>query len=150
LTQNYTAWGLQNGAPFYAGLRDDLIVVMPDGGNSWYVNWARSEAPQKNNWMDAITKDLVEYVDTHFRTIARREGRAISGLSMGGYGSIGVGSNTPDLFISIGSTGGALEHARQPGDRMRGIPPRQPATPPRALTPEEQAAAAERRRQPNP
>src|SRR5688572_11808047 len=40
LSQNYTAWGLQNGTPFYAGLYDDLIVVMPDGGNSWYVNWA--------------------------------------------------------------------------------------------------------------
>src|SRR5687767_2859068 len=39
LTQNYTAWGLQNGTPFYAGLFDDLIVVMPDAGNSWYVNW---------------------------------------------------------------------------------------------------------------
>ena len=44
LSQNYTAWGLQNGTPFYAGLYDDLIVVMPDGGNSWYVNWATNEA----------------------------------------------------------------------------------------------------------
>ena len=42
LTQNYTAWGLTNGTPFYAGLYDDLIVVMPDGGNSWYVNWAEN------------------------------------------------------------------------------------------------------------
>ena len=32
LSQNYTAWGLSNGTPFYAGLYDDLIVVMPDGG----------------------------------------------------------------------------------------------------------------------
>lgn len=52
LTQNYTAWGLSNGAPFYAGLYDDLIVVMPDGGNSWYVNWAANEGGQKNNWED--------------------------------------------------------------------------------------------------
>ena len=53
LTQNYTAWGLANGAPFYADLYDDLIVVMPDVGNSWYVNWTESEDGQSNNWEDS-------------------------------------------------------------------------------------------------
>jgi S-formylglutathione hydrolase FrmB len=43
LTQNYTVWGLQNGAPFYAGFYSDLIVVMIDGGNSWYVNWTAAD-----------------------------------------------------------------------------------------------------------
>ena len=87
LTQNYTAWGRSNGTPFYAGLYDDLIVVMPDGGNSWYVNWAANEGGQSNNWEDHIIRDVVNHVDWNFRTIARREGRAITGLSMGGYGA---------------------------------------------------------------
>ena len=151
LTQNYTAWGLQNGAPFYAGLYDDLIVVMLDGGNSWYVNWSASEAGQKNDWADYIVRDAIGHVDATFRTIARREGRALAGLSMGGYGSIMLGLRYPDLFVSIGTTSGALEHARQAADRLRGKPPRGPApAPQRPLSPEEQAAAAERRRQPNP
>jgi S-formylglutathione hydrolase FrmB len=150
LTQNYTAWGIQNGAPFYAALYDDLIVAMLDGGNSWYVNWAVSDGGQKNNWEDSIIKDAIGHVDAHFRTIARREGRAIAGLSMGGFGAIMLGLKHPDLFVSVGSTSGALEHARQAADRLRGIAPSQPAAPAREVSPEEQAAAAERRRQPNP
>jgi len=41
LTSNYRAW-VRYGAPRYASAYD-LIVVMPDGGNSWYINWAKSE-----------------------------------------------------------------------------------------------------------
>ncbi len=149
LTQNYTVWGLQNGTPFYAGLYNDLIVVMPDGGNSWYVNWTVNEAGQKNNWEDHIIRDVVGHVDWNYRTIARREGRAIAGLSMGGYGALTLGLRSPDLFISIGTTSGALEHARQAADRLRGKPPSQPAQPPRPQTPEERAAAEQARRQPN-
>ena len=59
-------------------------------------------------------------MDWTYRTIPRREGRAIAGLSMGGYGSIMLGLRNPDLFISIGSTSGALEHARQAAARLRG------------------------------
>lgn len=149
LTQNYTAWGLSNGAPFYAGLYDDLIVVMPDAGNSWYVNWAASEAGQKNSWEDHVIQDVIGHVDWNFRTVARREGRAINGLSMGGYGALTLGLRHPDMFISIGTTSGALEHARQAAARLRGEaqPSQTPAPQPSA---EERAAAEARRRQPNP
>ena len=147
LTQNYTAWGLSNGTPFYAGLYDDLIVVMPDAGNSWYVNWAENDAGQKNNWEDHVVQDVVNHVDWNFRTIARREGRSIAGLSMGGYGAMTLGLRNPDLFISIGSTSGALEHGRQAAARLRGVAP---ARPRREQTEEERLAAEERRRRPNP
>src|SRR5436190_11159516 len=56
-SSNYTAWA-RLGVP-EAARPYDLIVVMPDAGNSWYVNWATSEADQKNHWEDAIVKDLV-------------------------------------------------------------------------------------------
>jgi S-formylglutathione hydrolase FrmB len=150
LSQNYTAWGLQNGTPFYAGLYDDLIVVMPDGGNSWYVNWAVNEGGQKNNWEDHIIRDIIGHVDWNYRTIARREGRAIAGLSMGGYGALTLGLRHPELFVSIGSTSGALEHGRQAAARLRGATPRQPAPPQRPQTPDERVAAEEARRRPNP
>jgi S-formylglutathione hydrolase FrmB len=150
LSQNYTAWGLSNGTPFYAGLYDDLIVVMPDGGNSWYVNWATNEAGQTNNWEDHIVKDVIGHVDWNYRTIARREGRAIAGLSMGGYGALTLGLRHPELFISIGSTSGALEHGRQAAARLRGAAPRPGAQPQRQQTEAERAAAAAARRRPNP
>jgi len=106
LTANYLEW-TKLGAPKYAN-RHDLIVVMVDGGNSWYVNWAKSYDGQKNNWDDYITKDLIGYVDSHYRTIAQSQGRAISGLSMGGYGALAVGLRHPDMFCSIASHSGAL------------------------------------------
>ena len=148
LTQNYTAWGLSNGSPYYAGLYDDLIVVMPDAGNSWYVNWVPNKDGRPNNWEDHIVQDVVNHVDWNFRTIARREGRAIAGLSMGGYGAITLGLRNPELFISIGSTSGAIEHARQAAARLRGEA--QPRRQRRQLSEDERVAAEARRRQPNP
>src|SRR5262245_41856097 len=116
LTSNYTAWA-RMGVPDYAR-NYDLIVVMPDVGNSWYVNWAKSEDGQKNSWEDSITKDLVTHVDKSFRTIAKREGRAINGLSMGGYGGLMLGLKHPDMFCSIGSHSGAIAYAKQATDRL--------------------------------
>ena len=140
LSQNYQAWSRQ-GVGFYAPLFD-MIIVMPDAGNSWYVNWAQSDGGQKNDWEDHIVRDLIGHVDANYRTIARREGRAINGLSMGGYGGLALGLRHPDLFVSIGSHSGALEYASGHMERIRsGAPPRGRRRPP------EQEA---RRRRPNP
>lgn len=147
LTSNYTAWG-RLAAPFYADAVGDLIIVMPDAGNSWYVNYAESDHGQRNAWEDHIVRDVIGHVDSHYRTIARREGRAISGLSMGGYGGLTMGLRHPELFVSIGSTSGALGYARTRGRRLRGEAPPQRAA--RQLSPEERAAREARRRQPNP
>ena len=92
LTSNYVAWS-RMGTSFYAGVVRDLIIVMPDGGNSWYVNWAANDEGRRNAWEDHIIQDVIGHVDENFRTIARREGRAINGLSMGGYG--GPHARTP-------------------------------------------------------
>ena len=147
LTQNYTAWS-RLGTPVYAGLFSDLIVVMPDGGNSWYVNFAESGGGQRNDWEDHIVQDIVGHVDGHYRTIARREGRAIAGLSMGGYGSLTLGLRHPEMFISIGSTSGAISYGRDAARRARGeMQPRRAGA---QRTPEEQAARDEARRRPNP
>ena len=117
LTSNYVAWSRLS-APRYARAYD-LIVVMPDAGNSWYANWAQSDEDQKNNWEDAIIKDLIGHVDATYRTIATREGRAINGLSMGGYGALMLGLKHPDMFCSIGSHSGAVAFAKGAGDRLR-------------------------------
>jgi S-formylglutathione hydrolase FrmB len=116
-SSNYLAWN-RLGAPKYTR-EFDLIVVMPDAGNSWYANWSRSEDDQKNAWEDFMIKDLIGHVDANYRTLARREGRAINGLSMGGYGALMLGLRHPDLFCSIGSHSGAVAFARSAAERLR-------------------------------
>jgi S-formylglutathione hydrolase FrmB len=116
-SSNYTAWA-RMGVPDYARAYD-LIVVMPDAGNSWYVNWAKSEEGQKNKWEDAIIKDLIGHVDATYRTIAKREGRAINGLSMGGFGGLMLGLKHADMFCSVGSHSGAIAYARAVGERIK-------------------------------
>jgi len=116
LTSNYTAWSKMNVPKAAAAYK--LIVVMPDVGNSWYVNWAETSDDHKNRWEDYIIKDLIGHVDAQYRTIARREGRAINGLSMGGYGAIMLGLRHPDMFCSIGSHSGALAFAQRTGESL--------------------------------
>lgn len=129
-SQDYTAW-VRHGAARHARGRG-LIVVMPDAGNSFYVNWAEVPDGDREDWEDYITRDLIPHVDATYRTIARREGRAITGLSMGGYGALVIGLRNPELFATIGSHSGALLWARRmrdslaegktpdyPGDRSR-------------------------------
>lgn len=117
--QNYTVWGRNLGAAFYARNLGNLILVMPDAGNSWYVNYAESPGQRKNNWEDHIIEDVIGHVDGHYRTEARREGRAIAGLSMGGYGAFMLGLRHPDMFVSMASTSGALGYARDRAEDIR-------------------------------
>ncbi|HYI77528.1 MAG TPA: alpha/beta hydrolase-fold protein [Chryseolinea sp.] len=53
------------------------------------------------NWADFTAKELVEYVDKNFRTLATRDSRGIAGHSMGGYGAIKMGMLFPDVFSTV-------------------------------------------------
>ena len=48
-----------------------------------------------------MARDLVSYVDAHFRTVAKREARGLSGHSMGGYGTLRIGMKYPDTFVAL-------------------------------------------------
>jgi enterochelin esterase-like enzyme len=78
----------------------EFIIVMPDAftrfGGSWY-----SSSPTIGDWETYIAKELVAYIDGHYRTIAKREGRALAGHSMGGYGTLRVGMKYPESFNAI-------------------------------------------------
>jgi putative tributyrin esterase len=123
----YMGW-IDDGADDHASAYD-LIVVVPDSGNSWYANWAVSTDEKKNNWEDYIIKDIVGYVDSHYRTIARREGRAIGGLSMGGYGATVLGLRNADMFCSIATHSGVLSHGRKYAERIKNNEPVSPFGP---------------------
>ncbi len=60
-----------------------------------------SNSSLTGNWSDFSGKELVEYVDKNFKTIATRDSRGIAGHSMGGYGAIKMGMLFPDVFSSV-------------------------------------------------
>jgi len=82
------------------GLVKEMILVMPDGkskyGGSYYLN-----SELTGNYEDYIVYEIVDYVDENYRTIHDRNGRAIAGASMGGYGSITLAMKHPDIFSSV-------------------------------------------------
>jgi len=53
------------------------------------------------DWENFIARELVAYVDSHYRTIPNRMSRGLAGHSMGGYGTLRVGMKHPDVFSSI-------------------------------------------------
>ncbi len=83
-----------------AGKVQPMIVVTPNARNrfdgSFYTNSVTT-----GRWEDFIVKDLVGYVDRHFRTIRSASGRGLAGHSMGGYGTLYVGMRNPDFFSAI-------------------------------------------------
>lgn len=80
-----------------------LVVVMPDGGRGWYTNAQVGPAHE-----DDLIKDVVGLIDRTFPVKAERAGRAIGGLSMGGYGAVKLGLKHHELFASVNSHSGAL------------------------------------------
>jgi enterochelin esterase-like enzyme len=89
------------------------ILVLPQGARDSdtdpeYLNWGAGR-----NWETYIARELPTYVDAHFRTIRSRAGRAIVGLSAGGYGAIIVGLHHPSTFSVIESWSGYF-HATDP------------------------------------
>jgi S-formylglutathione hydrolase FrmB len=107
------------------------IVVMPDGDDGFYLDSAfpidydqcmkdgtglfvPAQQPhdttcvRARNYETYIAKDLVGWVDAHYHSIAQRDGRAIAGLSMGGFGAMSVGLRHPDEFAAAASHSGAI------------------------------------------
>ena len=87
-----------------------LIIVMPDGENSWYTNAANTPA---DRFEDYILTDLLTDVAGKYRTINSRHGRTIAGLSMGGYGALKMALKRPGTFAVAGSFSGAFSATHQ-------------------------------------
>lgn len=78
----------------------DVIVVTADfstpAGSSWYVNSSAT-----GNWEDFMVRELVPYVDAHYRTLASRDSRGVVGDGVGAYGAIRFGMRYPQVFGSV-------------------------------------------------
>jgi enterochelin esterase-like enzyme len=77
-----------------------MIVVMPNGYTA-YQGSMYSSSVTTGDWETFIARDLVSYIDRHYRTIAKPESRGLAGHSMGGYGTIRIGMKHPEVFSSI-------------------------------------------------
>ena len=84
----------------------NMIVVCPDGENSWYVNEPGSN---KNQFENFISTELVNYIDKNYATLTDKNHRAISGLSMGGHGALTLATKHPQVFGAAGSMSGAVD-----------------------------------------
>jgi S-formylglutathione hydrolase FrmB len=87
-----------------------LIVVMPEGGNGgWYTNWLNGGAGGPPEWERFHIDQLIPWLDTHYRTVPTRAGRAVAGLSMGGFGAMSYAARHSGLFAFAGSYSGAVD-----------------------------------------
>lgn len=94
------------------GKAKPLILVMPFGSTGSFTDeeWANGVRPG-NGWETFVARDLVRAIDTRYRTIRSAAGRAIGGLSEGGYGAINIGLHHPREFRVIESWSGYAEAA---------------------------------------
>ena len=104
----------------------EMILVMPDGDDSWYTTWNvlitfdqckagkySKEDPSTfcvpwGHYDEYVARDLVQWSDRRFRTVADRAHRGIGGLSMGGYGAFTLALGYPDVFAAAASHSGVL------------------------------------------
>ena len=109
MSDNYTAWTRRTSIERYV---QDLpvIVVMPDGDRSFYC-----DAFGRATWRyeTFLSGDLVRFVDTVFHTVRAPRGRAIGGLSMGGYGALMLALKHPGIYGSAISFSGAVMAAHR-------------------------------------
>ena len=86
--------------------REGMIFVCPDGNNSWYWDSPVNPAYRYETF---VSKELIQYIDTHYPTRADRTGRAITGLSMGGHGAMWLALRHKDMFGAVASMSGGLD-----------------------------------------
>jgi enterochelin esterase-like enzyme len=90
--------GLEKGLE--AGTTKEMILVSPDAftlhNGSFYSN-----SQTTGDWEKFIAVELVQYIDSHYRTMPDRMSRGLAGHSMGGYGTFRIGMKYPEVFSSL-------------------------------------------------
>ena len=78
----------------------EMIVVLPDS-KTVHNGSMYSSSVTTGDFENFIARDLVTYIDAHYRTLAARESRGLVGHSMGGYGASRIGMKHADVFGSL-------------------------------------------------
>ena len=82
----------------------DFLVVAPEGLASFYIN----SADGRTRYSDFFLRELIPFIESHYSIRRRRASRAISGVSMGGYGALRFAFANPNLFSSVSAQSPAL------------------------------------------
>jgi S-formylglutathione hydrolase FrmB len=97
------AWNLVEDMRDKGELRDFLIAT-PEARSSFYINARDGES----RYEDFLVQEFFPYIETRYRVASGRANRAISGISMGGYGVLHLAFRHPQLFSSVSAHSAAL------------------------------------------
>lgn len=103
---NFRDWvtkgkGFETAADLY-----QMIIVCPDGNNSWYWD---SPVDANYKYETYVSNELISWIDSKYKTIKNKSGRGITGLSMGGHGGLYLAIKHPDVFGAAGSMSGGVD-----------------------------------------
>src|SRR5258706_1511292 len=87
------------------GLVAPMVLVMPSAGRSFYMNFRDGS----HKWEDFVMKELLPYMRKNFNVVQGREGTFITGISMGGMGSLRMAVKYPEVFQAVASQEPAIE-----------------------------------------
>ncbi|HYG34173.1 MAG TPA: alpha/beta hydrolase-fold protein [Clostridia bacterium] len=90
-----------------SGAMPEMIVVIPNTAHSLGGSCYRN-SPLTGQWEDYIVKDVVNYIDSHFRTIPSATARGLSGHGIGGTGALELALKHPNVFGSVYAMSPAL------------------------------------------
>lgn len=100
---DYSDWLRMTDIERYA-LKHKLVVVMPNGSNSFYQNMVYG-----SDYFTYMTQELPTFVQNMFPVSSRREDTYIAGVSMGGYGALKIALDNPEKYSASISLSGMLD-----------------------------------------
>jgi S-formylglutathione hydrolase FrmB len=105
LAGHHDNWTSKTGLVSYAA-QHRMIIVTPEGNDGWYTD---SATVARDKYETYVVRELIPDVERRYRAVRKKQGRAIAGLSMGGYGALKFGLKYPNLFVFAASISGALD-----------------------------------------
>jgi putative tributyrin esterase len=86
------------------GRLPEFLVVAPGASGSWFSD----SRDGRERWEEFLTGDFLRELETRYRILPGRTGRAITGISMGGFGAVKIALKHPGLFGAVSALSGAL------------------------------------------
>jgi len=84
--------------------RGEFLIVAPEGTGSFYINSADGSV----RYSDFFVQEFIPLIETKYRVKKGRDNRAISGISMGGYGALRFAFSHPEMFSAVSAQSAAL------------------------------------------
>jgi len=112
------------------GLAEPMICVMPNGNAGQQAartfqlpvkEYDRSDPAQRNLYIHSLANDIIPYIESHYRAIDDKSGRAVAGLSMGGGHTTAVTGNYPELFDYICPLSSGMSESEEAREQLQGI-----------------------------